>query len=120
VHFDRPAAAPLEIVIGTKPGAIEGDVAAAAGAPLPGATVVLLPNARNRFDLFRTTTSDPSGRFRFDRVPPGDYKIFAWDEVSDGAWQDPDFLRIYEERGTPIQAREAATDTARVQVIAAE
>ena len=58
--------------------------------PAAGVTVALLPNVRGRFDLVRTATTDPSGRFRLDRVAPGDYKVFAWSEVSDGDWQDPD------------------------------
>ena len=77
-------------------------------------TVALLPNVRGRFDLVRTATTDPSGRFRLDRVAPGDYKVFAWNEVSDGDWQDPDVMRAYEERGTPIRVGDGTTERVRL------
>ena len=46
---------------------------------------------------FFNLVSDSSGRFRFDRVPPGDYKMFAWSEVENGSWYDPDFMKTYED-----------------------
>ncbi len=41
----------------------------------------------------------------------GDYKIFSWDEVEDGAWEDPDFLRAFEDRGQKISVEEGDTKT---------
>jgi hypothetical protein len=120
VHFDRPPTNPLEIVIGTHPGAVEGTIAGDRQTATSGISVVLVPNSRNRFDLFRTATIDPSGQFHLDRVPPGDYKLFAWDDLSDGAWQDPDFIRAYEDRGTPVRVREGAKDSIRLTTIAVQ
>src|SRR5262249_50500130 len=83
-------------------------------------TVVLLPMNRNRIDLIRFVTTDASGKFRFDRVPPGDYKLFAWDEVEQGAWQDPQFMQSFEERGMAIRVEEGtAPSDVRVFVIPA-
>jgi protocatechuate 3,4-dioxygenase beta subunit len=118
VRFDRPPTSPLEIVIGANPGVIDGTVAGSTQTAATGTSVVLIPNARNRFDLFKTATADPSGRFHFDRVPPGDYKVFAWDDLSDGAWQDPDFIRAYEDRGTPVRVGEGAKASIRLTTIA--
>ena len=36
---------------------------------------------RKNFALFRTTASDEQGGFRLTRVPPGNYRLFAWDSV---------------------------------------
>ena len=108
----RPADV-LEIVIGTRPGTIEGSVASAPA----GATVVLVPDLRQRFDLWKTAATDPSGQFRLDRIAPGNYTLYAWEDVSDGAWQDPDFLRAYEARGTAISVRDGATETARLTIL---
>jgi protocatechuate 3,4-dioxygenase beta subunit len=116
VHLEGPPANPLEIVIGTNPGALEGAVTTGRQTPAAGTTVVVLPAVRDRFDLIKTTATDPAGRFRLDRLPPGDYRVFAWEEVSDGAWQDPEFMRTYEERGTPIRVAEGATE--RVALVA--
>jgi hypothetical protein len=97
----------LEIVIGTAPGALEGSVFNDSQTAGPGVSVVLLPDVRRRTDLYKTTTTDPSGRFRIDRVPPGDYRAFAWQEISEGAWLDPDFMQGQEARGTPVRVVEA-------------
>jgi hypothetical protein len=109
LRLERPPAVPLEIVVGTNPGAIEGATAAA------DVSIVLVPDVRLRTDLFESTVSDSSGRFRFDRIPPGNYKIFAWQEVENGAWFDPEFLRTYENGGQPIQVTEGTTLKVQVQ-----
>src|SRR5262249_42554012 len=102
IRLERPPGQPLEIVIGRRFGSIEGSVASGS----PGVTVVLVPTVNHRFDLFRTTTLDPAGRFRLDRVPPGDYRLFAWQDVDEGAWEDPEFVRRYESAGTPVPVAE--------------
>jgi hypothetical protein len=66
--------------------------------------VLLVPDAGRRrwYDTNRTVTTDISGRFTFDRIAPGDYVLFSWEEIEDGAWLDPDFMKRYEERGKHI------------------
>ena len=121
VHLEGPPTTPLEIVIGTNPGALGGSVLTAQqAAAAAGVTVVLLPDVRGRSDLYRTTTTDPSGRFHLDRVPPGDYKAFAWEDVSDGAWQDSEFMRGLEPRGTPLHVAEGSTAAVQLTVIPPE
>ena len=117
VHLEGPTSVPIEIVIGTHPGALEGSVLTDQQAAAAGVTVVLLPDVRGRSDLYRTTTTDLSGRFHLDRVPPADYKAFAWEEVSDGVWQDSEFMRAVESRGAPVRVAEGASATVRVTVI---
>jgi hypothetical protein len=82
-----------------------------------GAIVVLVPRVRQRFDLYRTASTDPTGRFHFDRIPPGDYVAFAWDEVSEGAWQDQAFLGAYENRGAPLRVTDGTKTDVRLVLI---
>jgi hypothetical protein len=107
----------LEIVIGTAPSVVEGSVFNDGQTAGPGVTVVLLPDVRRRTDLYKTTTTDPSGQFRIDRVPPGDYRAFAWQEIGDGAWQDPDFMQGQEARGTPVRVAEGSPTSIRLAAI---
>jgi Carboxypeptidase regulatory-like domain len=102
LHLERPPAATFDIVIGTKLGLIDGAVTGGPQQDAGDASVVLVPNVRRRTDLYKTTTSDLSGRFHFDRVPPGDYKVFAWSAAEDGAWFDPEFMRSQENGGKPV------------------
>jgi hypothetical protein len=117
VRLERPPASPLEIVIGTNPGSLDGSVSNGSQATAAGVTVVILPDVRGRIDLFKTTTTDPGGRFHIDRIPPGDYKAFAWEDVNDGAWQDPEFMSVHENQGTPVRIAEGTTGTVRLTLI---
>ena len=73
----------LEIVIGANAGRIEGSVVDARGAPLSNRTVVLVPDVRlrQRNDLYRDVSSDITGSFQMQGLAPGDYKLFAWENV---------------------------------------
>jgi hypothetical protein len=117
LHIEGKPSALLEIVIGKNAGGIDGQVVANPQGSAADVSVVLVPEVRRRSELYRATTTDVAGQFHFDRVPPGDYKIFAWEEVQDGAWYDPEFLRTVENRGTPVRILEGGTETPRVEVI---
>jgi hypothetical protein len=118
VHFEGPTASRLEIVLGMNPGSVEGTVLSDAQSARAGATVVLLPNVRGRFDLVKVGTTNAAGLFRLEHVAPGDYQLFAWDEVGDGDWHDPAFMRTYDDRGAPIRISEGATQRVRLTTIA--
>lgn len=119
VRLEGPPGSPMEIVIGMNPGALEGVVAEDAQ-PAAGATVVLLPDVRRRYDLYKTTTTDPAGRFRLDRIAAGDYTLFAFEDVSEGAWEDPDFIRQHEARGTSIRIVDGSNQIVRLTTIPAQ
>jgi hypothetical protein len=108
LRVDDPANIPLlEIVLGTKSGTVTGNVVSEKQKPEANATVVLVPDGRRRWaDAFRTTKTDIAGRFLMDHIPPGDYLAFSWEEVDDGAWMDPEFLKPYDERGKRIHVNE--------------
>jgi len=119
LHLDGRPDAPLEIVIGTTPGSVEGVVVNQNGQPVPNVPVSLLPDAvrRGRFDLYKTASSDATGRFEIERVPPGDYVAFAWDGIESGEWENPVFVASYESRGTHVGVVESAPATINVTAI---
>jgi Carboxypeptidase regulatory-like domain len=96
----------LEIVIGTNPGALAGRVTTAA----EGMRVVLIPDEGQSFrlDAYKSTFSGAAGQFRFQRIPPGAYHIYVWDDVANDAWFDPDFMRTQDGRGMAVIIREGA------------
>ncbi len=117
LHIDRQTTTPLEIVLGNKPGTIDGAVRSNNRPSAGDLTVVLVPNVRRRYELFKTTTTDSSGRFHFDHVPPGNYTVFAWAEVETDSWFDPEFMRSYEDRGMAVQVGEDAKEQVQVTAI---
>ena len=93
------AAIQISVVPGFDGAKVEGIVQDEAQQPVPSATVVLVPEARSRRELFRTATTDRNGHYEFPAIAPGDYKILAWEDPEPGIWNDPDFLKQYEKQG---------------------
>jgi uncharacterized surface anchored protein len=81
---------------------------------------VLVPSERGRVDLYRNTNSDKDGKVAFANVPPGDYKVFAWEEVQTGAWHDPVFMEKHEDRGRLVHIEKAGAMTENVQIVRSE
>jgi hypothetical protein len=113
LHLDGQPDASLEIIIGTTPGSLDGVVVNQNHQPVPNDPVSLLPDVarRGRMDLYRTVSSDASGHFSIEHVPPGDYVAFAWDGIDTGEWQNPEFVAQYEARGTRVGVRDSAPIT---------
>jgi protocatechuate 3,4-dioxygenase beta subunit len=119
LHILGPPEALLEIVIGANAGKVEGSVVNAQQQPLSNRTVVLVPDfrLRQRMDLYKVVSTDNAGRFRMQGVTPGEYKLFAWDDVETGAWQDPAFISTYENGGRPIHINESTNENLQLPVI---
>ena len=109
----------LDLSIATGAGTVEGAVIDEQQKPVPGAQVVLVPAIQNRsrFDLFRTTTTDQAGRFTIQGAVPGDYKLFAWEDLEPGDYFNPTILEQYETRGTQIRIEERGRATATLKTI---
>jgi hypothetical protein len=57
------------------------------------------------------------GRAHLTGIAPGDYRVFAWDDIPADAWQDSDFIRPYESRGKLIHVVEGNSDTVQLDLI---
>lgn len=119
LHIDGPPSGNLEITIGANAGSLDGRVVSERSEPMENIRTILVPVAmsQNRGDLFKTAWTDAKGDFHIDGIPPGDYKLFAWEQVEDGAWRDPEFLRLYQTRGTPVHIREGTAERVETPVI---
>jgi hypothetical protein len=119
LRLDRQPSVPMEIVVSTSTGIADGMVQDEKQDPSPNVTVVLIPDVprRNRLDLYRTASTDALGHFHVEGVSPGDYRVFAWEDVETGAWQDPDFIRQFEDRGKALRINESGTSNIELKVI---
>ena len=68
----------------------------------------------------QTATSDLSGQFTFKSVAPGDYRVYAWEDVEYSAWMDPDFMKPLESRGEAVSVTEGGRQAIQVNLIAAD
>jgi hypothetical protein len=51
------------------------------------------------------------------RIAPGAYKLFAWNTVLPGAYQNATFLQPYESQGVGVTVRASSKATVDVRVI---
>jgi protocatechuate 3,4-dioxygenase beta subunit len=109
----------LEVTISSRGARVEGAVTDQDKLPITGVWVVLVPDQarRDQSHLYHKVATDQFGHYLLRGIAPGDYKLFCWDEVEDGAWEDPDFLRAYEDRGQKISVENADRKNADVVAI---
>jgi len=90
--------------------------------PFPGCTVTLVPDPPHRGEkrLFKSTTTDQNGHFVFQGVPPGDFKVFAWEKIEPDAYTSPEFLQPYEKLGESVHITEGSRNSVQVDLIPAK
>jgi hypothetical protein len=117
---DGPVRGSIQIVLSLNGGTVEGRVLDDEK-PVPNVIAVIVPSAarRRRGDLYKYVLTDDSGHFRITGVAPGDYKLFAFERVEEGAWQDPEFIRLFEDRGKAFRMEESGRVTTEMQLIEA-
>jgi protocatechuate 3,4-dioxygenase beta subunit len=108
----------LDVLVSPNAGAVEGAINdPRTDKPFPGATVVLIPRTVERSDLYQRTTTDQEGHFRVRNVVPGEYKVYAWEDVPAWAWMDPDFMRTMSGKGDAITVTEGAVQQVQGKLI---
>jgi protocatechuate 3,4-dioxygenase beta subunit len=123
VDLTSGGAGSVEVVLSGAAAAVAGSVKDANGAAVAGATVALVPQeaARRRMPMFyHSAKSDASGTFSFKGLSPGDYKLYAWQQVEDGAWVSSDFLRSFEASAAAVKLAEGDSPTVDLKVIPSE
>ena len=94
----------IEVLVNSNGATIEGSVQTADRKPSANATVVLVPPASHRQNalMYKTVQSDENGRFSLKGVAPGDYTLYAWENIPGTAWMNSDFLARYPNRGRAV------------------
>jgi sarcosine oxidase gamma subunit len=101
MRLTGPPNRPVMIVIGMDGGTIQGRVVNNRGESQSGATVVLIPESKLKLHInHEFIVADAAGKYEINSIAPGEYTIYAWDNVETGAWQNAEFLQKY--AGTPV------------------
>jgi hypothetical protein len=115
---------PVEVLLSPNAGRVTGVVQNPdTQQPSPAVTVVLIPQDKERagqLSYYKTAFTDGSGSFTFRNVVPGDYKLYAWEEVESGAYLDPDFIKPLEAKGESVTVRESTAPSVAVTLIPAD
>ncbi len=102
-----PGGMAIEIVIADDGGTVEGEVSTDDG-PVPGWVYLERDGAPSR-----NTRADEKGHFRIDTLPPGDYKVYAWDDNENVEYANPEWMK---RNGRGVEVRATARQTAQVKV----
>lgn len=110
----------LRVGAGTVSGAVRHQDSGEAAA---GAAVVLVPDELQRQGMTRFhpyTTTDQYGRFAVSNVPPGDYHVYAWEEIEESAWMNAEFMRPHRTSGKAVSVDEDSEVGVQLDVIPVE
>lgn len=119
IDVERDAPLPIEVLLKSGARTIEGSVRDSTGKPAPNETVVLIPprEVRSNRARYYMARADASGRFRFQGVAPGEYSVFAWQALPDGAHFSERFVSKYEDAGKRINVAQTSVTGADVTLI---
>jgi len=120
--FTASGPATLDLVVSTKGGTIEGAVLLREKEkdadtdrvnndhPVANATVVAVPEEKYRRlpDRFGIGSTDQHGHFTIRGLAPGSYTLYAWQDLEEGVYRDPDFLKSQEANGTAVKVQEGS------------
>jgi hypothetical protein len=121
VNITPGANASLEITLSSRGGHITGMATTSEGLPGSAVWVVLVPDAanRNKYWLYKSANTDQNGIFEFRGIVPGQYEVFSWDQVDEGAWEDPAFINAFDDKrqGENVTIREGETKVVNITTI---
>jgi sarcosine oxidase gamma subunit len=113
--------AQLELVLANDSGAISGRVERSNNQAVANARVTVVPASNSpRRDLYKSATTGADGSFIISGLPPGNYKVYAWEEVEQNAWMDPDFRRPFESLAASATIRDASGPNLTLRLIGRE
>jgi protocatechuate 3,4-dioxygenase beta subunit len=116
LSISEPVKDSLDVVLRRNGGRIRVTVQNS-GRFVPAATVLLVPDQRERYDLYKYNNTGPTGICTFRGVAPGAYKIFAFSHIEQNSWFDPEVMRAYERFGSAIKIVESSMVDADLKLI---
>jgi hypothetical protein len=105
----------LEVVLGMAGGRVDGAVTDG-GKPVAGALVVAVPES-GREDLVKAGQSGQDGRYIVRGLAPGEYTLYAFDDVPELSGADSDGMKAYRDKGQKITVEGNSQATAGLALI---
>jgi protocatechuate 3,4-dioxygenase beta subunit len=112
----------IQIKLSGKSPEVGGTVQNKDNKPVPGATVVLVPEEKRRTDwgAYGQGTTDQYGEYKVKNLRPGKYKAYAWEDLDGPEYMDPEFLKPLESKGVDVALKEGAKETLALTLIPTE
>jgi hypothetical protein len=61
--------------------------------------------------------ADAKGAFHFNGIPPGDYKLIAWGDVSRDDLGNPEFVKQFDGKATAVSIAANGSATVSLKVV---
>ena len=100
------AAAPLQITLSPSMSTITGIVQTADGKPVVSSTVTIVSVQHDPGSRTMMTGSDRNGRFTTPGIPPGTYRVFAWEDLDTAQRYDADNLVQFRNQSVTVTLKE--------------
>lgn len=102
----------LDIVIG-QGAQLSGTVKNSDGNADAGVSVVLIPEHQmaGLSDQDRTATTDQNGSYKLTGIRPGRYRVYAFEQMEPGAYEDEEWLKRYEADGKSVDVSGSGQET---------
>jgi protocatechuate 3,4-dioxygenase beta subunit len=101
----RPGQGDLAIILASDGPTLSGTVNTAGNQPVANGVALLavypLPQTLGWGDI-RTAFADQNGFFSFPSIPPGEYRLLTFLQLSEGAWSDPNLVRANLSKATEL------------------
>ena len=108
----------VEVVLAPAAGDVTGVVQNSHGDPASSVQVTAVPASGSlRRDMNKLVTTDAMGNFTLHGLPPGEYKIFAWEDVETNAWMDRDYRQPFETSSVTARVDASTTPTVQLKLI---
>ena len=111
----------MDVTVSLGAGEVNGTAVNEKKEPIANAVVVAVPEEkfRTRQSHYQRGATDQDGRFLLHGLRPGKYTLYAWEVLDGEDYLDPDFLKKFEDQGTPIKVEKASRQTVALKVIPA-
>ena len=110
---------PIEITLSGGVAQVTGNVQDAQREAVTGVVVAAVPDPlpNDAYELIQTANTNQAGGFTFDNLPPGDYKLYAWDGFEYADLFDPELTKAYESKARKISLKPAGRETVTLMAI---
>ncbi len=114
----------MEVLLSTKIATINGTVEKQKPDDAPGSVVIVKVGPNSELTLLSSASGqsalarvDESGKFSVANLPPGEYKLIAFEEVDLATASDPEFLKKFEDRAATVKIGEGESKSATIKQI---
>ncbi len=102
----------LQVVISDDSGLIEGGVQDSDGQPAARATVMAVEEGRSP----RNIPCGADGRFQLANLAPGDYRIYAWDDITQVEYADSEWMKRQGGKGQSVTISPGQTASLKLEL----